>query len=94
MEHRQLLADAKPENGQVTLKVVVADDLPESALELLRAEAVASSRIEGLELSHRRIARADFDPKEADATAREVLGNLREMEKAIAIATRRRPFAC
>ena len=60
--------------------------------QLLRAEAVASSRIEGLELSHRRIARADFDAKEADATAREVLGNLRAMEKAVAIATRRRPF--
>lgn len=61
--------------------------------QLLRAEAVASSRIEGLELSHRRIARADFDPSGADATAREVLGNLRAMEKAIAAATRRRPFA-
>ena len=60
--------------------------------QLLRAEAVASSRIEGLELSHRRIARANFDPAEADATAREVLGNLRAMEKAIAIATTRRPF--
>jgi D-3-phosphoglycerate dehydrogenase / 2-oxoglutarate reductase len=39
MEHRQLLADAKPENSQVTLKIVVADDLPASALELLRAES-------------------------------------------------------
>ena len=60
--------------------------------QLLRAEAVASSRIEGLELSHRRIARADFDPGEADATAREVLGNLRSMERAIAIAAKRQPF--
>lgn len=62
------------------------------ARQLLRAEAVASSRIEGLELSHRRIAWADFDPREADSTAREVLGNLRAMEHAILIATRQQPF--
>lgn len=60
--------------------------------QLLRAEAVASSRIEGLRISHRRIARADLDPEEADATAREVLGNLHAMERAIAIASERRPF--
>lgn len=60
--------------------------------QLLRAEAVASSRIEGLQMSHRRIARADFDPQEGDAGAREVLGNLRAMEQAITLASARRPF--
>ena len=33
------------------------------ARQLLRAEAVASSRIEGLEMSHRRLARAEFAPE-------------------------------
>src|SRR6266550_4882880 len=55
--------------------------------QLLRAEAVASSRIEGLEMSHRRLARAAVDPEHADATARAVLGNLRAMERAIEIGS-------
>src|SRR6266513_2426235 len=46
------------------------------ARQLLRAEAVASSRIEGLEMSHRRVARA-----------RAVLGNVRAMERAIEIGS-------
>jgi Fic family protein len=60
--------------------------------QLLRAEAVASSRIEGLEMSHRRLARAAFDPEEADASARYVLGNVRAMEQAIALGARARAF--
>jgi hypothetical protein len=44
--------------------------------QLLRAESVASSRIEGLQLSHGRLARADFDPGAADRTARSVVGNI------------------
>lgn len=50
---------------------------------LLRAESVASSRIEGLELSQRSLARALFDPKTARGTARQVAGNVRAMEQAI-----------
>ncbi len=38
MDQRQEPAQSRPEAGPVTLKIVVADDLPESALELLRAE--------------------------------------------------------
>src|SRR2546428_4572801 len=55
------------------------------ARQLLRAEAVASSRIEGLEMSHRRLARAAAAPEDADASARAVLGNVRAMERAIEI---------
>ena len=55
--------------------------------QLLRAEAVASSRIEGLEMSHRRLARVAADPEHADATARAVLGNLRATERAIEIGS-------
>lgn len=51
--------------------------------QLLRAESVASSRIEGLELSHRRLAKAVFDPAATDPTARLVVGNIGAMERAI-----------
>lgn len=51
--------------------------------QLLRAESVASSRIEGLQLSHRRLAKAVFDPTAADRTARGVVGNILAMERAI-----------
>ncbi len=53
--------------------------------QLLRAESVASSRIEGLQLSHRRLAKAVFDPAGADRTARSVVGNIVAMERAIAL---------
>ena len=51
--------------------------------QLLRAESVASSRIEGLRLSHRRLARAVLDPAAADRTARGVVANIVAMERAI-----------
>jgi Fic family protein len=54
---------------------------------LLRAESVASSRIEGLEVGARRLLRAEFaqatgEPSR-DVTAREVLGNIDAMTSAI-----------
>jgi Fic family protein len=57
--------------------------------QLLRAESVASSRIEGLEISHRRLARASFGEAHEDRTAKSVLGNVAAMEHAIGIAARR-----
>ena len=62
------------------------------ARQLLRAEAVASSRIEGLELSYRRLAEADFDPGDTTVNARTVLGNVRAMEEAIRLGTAEAPF--
>jgi Fic family protein len=59
---------------------------------LLRAESVASSRIEGLELTQRSLARALFDPSAAKGTARAVAGNVRAMEEAIRIGSADRPF--
>jgi Fic family protein len=56
---------------------------------LLRAESVASSRIEGLEISHRRLARADFGQAHEDLTAESVLGNVAAMEHAVALGSRR-----
>lgn len=56
--------------------------------QLLRAESVASSKIEGLRLSHRRLARAVLDPAAADRTARGVVGNIMAMEQAIQLGAR------
>jgi Fic family protein len=56
------------------------------ARQLLRSESLASSRIEGLEMGHRRIALADFDERVPDAKAADILGNIRAMQQAIEIA--------
>jgi hypothetical protein len=53
--------------------------------QLLRSEALASSAIEGLQISHRKLARAEIEGKAGDFKAREVLGNARAMEEAIQI---------
>ena len=61
------------------------------ARRLLRAESIASSRIEGLELSHRRLARAEFAPTKAlDVTAESVLGNIRAMDAAVKLGSQAR----
>jgi len=60
--------------------------------QLLRAEASASSRIEGYELSHRRLAEVAFAPEHMDATARSVYANVRAMEEAIRLAAEQRPL--
>ena len=76
--------------AEAAIRVLNADPPRSEPLEalshqLLRAEAVASSRIEGLELSHRNLAEATFDPKLATANAAGVLGNVRAMEDALRI---------
>jgi Fic family protein len=60
---------------------------------LLRAESVASSRIEGLVLSQRRLARAEAAEVNAhDDTARSVLGNVAAMEHAVGVGAGARPL--
>jgi Fic family protein len=58
---------------------------------LLRAEAVASSNIEGLVLNVRRLARSEAAERDGlpitDATARAVLGNIRALDESIALAS-------
>lgn len=62
------------------------DGLEALARQLLRAESLASSRIEGLTLSHRRLARAAATPEDTgDVNARSVVANIAAMEEAIAI---------
>ena len=67
-------------------------DLEALAAPLLRAEALGSSFIEGLRASNKRLALAAYEPVAADGTARAVLGNVRAMERAIAIGTRTGEF--
>src|SRR2546426_1314137 len=63
------------------------------ARRLLRAESVASSRIEGLVLSQRRFARAEAEGAETrDDTARSVLGNVAAMEEAVKLGAKEGPL--
>jgi Fic family protein len=57
------------------------------ARQLLSAESVASSRIEGLVLSHRRLAKAAFSADARDLTAQGVLANIAALERAVALAS-------
>jgi Fic family protein len=59
---------------------------------LLRSEAVASSRIEGYDVSSLNLARALIDPRAAKGSARTVARNVSAMEEAIAIAEREGPI--
>lgn len=58
---------------------------------LLRSEAVASSRIEGHEVSSLNLARALIDPRAARGSARAVAANVSAMEEAIAVGDRNAP---
>jgi Fic family protein len=60
---------------------------------LLRSEAIASSRIEGYELSQRNLARALIDRRAAKGIARTVAANVVAMEEAIALGEVERPLA-
>ena len=61
---------------------------------LLRSESVASSRIEGVHLSHKRLARAAYQAArgQRDPRAAEVLGNVEAMKHAIEIGTAGKPL--
>jgi Fic family protein len=63
------------------------------ARQLLRSEALASSAIEGLHLSHRRLARAEIQGDAGEYKAREVLGNSRAMEEAVRIGSEKHELA-
>jgi Fic family protein len=56
------------------------------ARQLLRAESVASSRIEGLVVSHRQLAEADFAGPNGNFAAQSVLQNIQGMEYALRLA--------
>ncbi|MGP0100924.1 MAG: Fic family protein [Solirubrobacteraceae bacterium] len=65
------------------------------ARNLLRSESAASSRIEGVKISHKRLARAAYaqaSSRRGDNRAAEVLGNVEAMERAIELGTGAQPF--
>lgn len=65
-----------------------ASQIEPLARQLLRQEALASSRIEGLLISHKRISEAGYDPRgTADQRALEVLANIEAMEQAIQVGS-------
>lgn len=55
------------------------------ARQLLRSEALASSAIEGLRMSHRKLARAEIDGNAGESMAREIVGNAEAMREAVEI---------
>jgi Fic family protein len=57
------------------------------ARQLLRSEALASSAIEGLRLSHRKLARTEIGGQTGDHKAREVLANTHALEKAVRLGS-------
>ena len=82
------VADAETALTRLDASSVALADSEALARLLLRAESVASSRIEGLEIGARRLLRADaarslgIEPR--DVTAREILGNIDAMTWAVA----------
>ena len=77
------LADAEAELVRLNTRVEALSDTEALARLLLRAESVASSRIEGLVVGGRRLLRADIarqmGAEVPDVTAREVLANIDAM---------------
>lgn len=78
--------------AQLNSSAATLAPLESLARQLLRAESLASSRIEGLELSHRRLARATFWEEAHDPSAADVVGNVSAMERAIEIGAAADPF--
>jgi Fic family protein len=66
------------------------------ARNLLRSESAASSRIEGVKISHKRLARAAYaraGNRRGDNRAAEVLGNVEAMERAIELGASAEPLS-
>lgn len=89
----QALSDAEVALREVNAREPAVSELEVLARQLLRAESVASSRIEGLQLSHRRLARVAFADDRDDITAQSVLANVRAMELAVGAASRSPRFS-
>ena len=89
----ELVADLA--DGEAAIRGLNASGTSHVSLEglarfLLRAEAVASSNIEGLRMNVRRLARSEAAQREGlevnDATARAVLGNIHALDDALELA--------
>jgi Fic family protein len=90
------VADAERAIAVLDTEAATLADTEALARILLRAESVASSRIEGLEVGARRLLRAEaaieLGVETADVTATEVLGNIDAMATAIKRVTPGKPI--
>jgi len=89
------VADASKALGHLNETQPARLTLAALARNLLRSESAASSRIEGVKISHRRLARASYaraGGRGGEDRAAEVLGNVEAMERAIEIGGRADPF--
>ena len=90
------IADAEAEVRDLNASGTMHASLEGLARVLLRTEAVASSRIEGLSAGPRRLLRADFLLREgesfSDSRAAEIIGNIRAMEAAIDFGSTQQDF--
>ena len=90
------IADAETAVRDLNTSGVMHASLEGLARVLLRAEAVASSRIEGLTAGPRRLLRADFLLREgetsSDRRAAEIVGNIRAMDAAIEFGSAQQDF--
>jgi Fic family protein len=89
------IADATKALGHLNDTRPQLTSLAAIARNLLRAESAASSRIEGVKISHKRLARAAYaraGERRGDSRAAEVLGNVEAMERAIDLGTSAEPF--
>jgi Fic family protein len=81
------VADAEAAIARLNSEATALVDTEALARLLLRAESVASSRIEGLEIGGRRLLRAEaaraLGERSGDITAEEVLGNIESMTWAV-----------
>lgn len=88
-----LIAEADAEVREFDRQAPDVQGLDALARQLLRQESVGSSRIENLIVGQRRLARAAAGSGDKhDATADLVIGNVRAMQRAIALAVEPRPL--
>ncbi|MDP2182053.1 MAG: Fic family protein [Actinomycetota bacterium] len=90
------VADAETAIARLDANVGTLTDTESLARILLRAESVASSRIEGLEIAPRRLMRAEavreMGEEPGDVNAEEILGNIDAMRTALNVADSDGPF--
>lgn len=90
------ISDASKALAQLDASASRAAALNALATNLLRSESAASSRIEGIAVSHKRLARAAYrgtGSPVSDHRASEVLGNVEAMKRAIELGSRSAPLS-
>ena len=81
------ISDAERAIIEINKQAVALSNTEALARLILRAEAISSSRIEGLIIGARRILKAELTDQASDSTAQEVLNNIKAMDEALSKAT-------